>query len=194
MERPQNTLTSSTIVAHLSDIFGHSGAQQYLGEPVTMAQHMLQAASLADQQGRSKTVVAAALLHDIGHFTNDFGTFSMADTLDLKHETYGANVLAPFFPEKVTQCVRHHVAAKRYLCATRPTYFSQLSDASVHSLKLQGGAMNADEVCEFETNPHLKEIIQVRLLDDTGKVANLKTYPFVYFQTLLQSLVNEHCG
>lgn len=54
--------------------------------------------------------------------------------------------------------------------------------------------MNADEVCEFETNPHLKEIIQVRLLDDTGKVANLKTYPFVYFQTLLQSLVNEHCG
>ena len=118
----------------------------------------------------------------------------MADTLDLKHETYGANVLAPFFPEKVTQCVRHHVAAKRYLCATRPAYFSQLSDASVHSLKLQGGAMNADEVCEFETNPHLKEIIQVRLLDDTGKVANLKTYPFVYFQTLLQSLVNEHCG
>jgi len=139
-------------------------------------------------------VIAAALLHDIGHFTNDFGTFSMEDTLDLKHEIYGAKVLAQFFPEKVTQCVRHHVAAKRYLCATRPEYFSQLSDASVHSLRLQGGPMNAEEVTEFETNSHLNEIIQVRLLDDTGKVANLRTYPFVYFQTILQRLVDEHCG
>lgn len=194
MESSNNRLTSNTIVAHLSDIFGHSGAQQYLGEPVTMAQHMLQAASLADQQGHSKAVIAAALLHDIGHFTNDFGTFSMEDTLDLKHEIYGAEVLAQFFPEKVTQCVRHHVAAKRYLCATRPEYFSQLSDASVHSLRLQGGPMNAEEVTEFETNSHLNEIIQVRLLDDTGKVANLRTYPFVYFQTILQRLVDEHCG
>ena len=187
-----NTLTSDNIVAHLADIFGSSGAQQYLGEPVTMAQHMLQAASLADHQGQSKTVVAAALLHDIGHFTNDFGTFSMEDTLDLKHEVYGAKVLAPFFPEKVTQCVRHHVSAKRYLCATRSEYFSQLSDASVHSLKLQGGPMSADEVTDFETNPHLKEIIQVRLLDDSGKVADMKTHPFAYFQPVLQTLVDEH--
>ena len=189
-----NTLTSDNIVTHLADIFGSSGAQQYLGEPVTMAQHMLQAASLADHQGESKTAIAAALLHDIGHFSNDFGTFSMEDTLDLKHEIYGAKVLAPFFPETVTQCVRHHVAAKRYLCATRSEYFSQLSDASVHSLKLQGGPMSADEVTEFETNPHLKEIIQVRLLDDTGKIAGLTTRPFAYFETVLQTLVDEHCS
>ena len=194
MEISNNSLTPNTIVAHLSDIFGHSGAQQYLGEPVTMAQHMLQAASLADQKGHSKTVIAAALLHDIGHFTNDFGTFSMEDTLDLKHEVYGAKVLAPFFPEKVTQCVHHHVSAKRYLCATRLEYFSQLSDASVHSLKLQGGPMSADEVTEFETNPHLKEIIQVRLLDDTGKIAGITTRPFAYFETVLQTLVDEHCS
>ena len=187
-------LTSDNIVAHLSDIFGHRGAQEYLGEPVTIGQHMLQGASAANHQGHSKEVIAAALLHDIGHFTNDFGTFSMEDTLDLKHEVYGAKVLAPFVPETVTQCVHHHVSAKRYLCATRLEYFSQLSDASVHSLKLQGGPMSADEVTEFETNSHLKEIIQVRLLDDTGKIAGITTRPFAYFETVLQTLVDEHCS
>ena len=186
-------LTSDNIVAHLSDIFGHRGAQEYLGEPVTIGQHMLQGASAANHQGHSKEVIAAALLHDIGHFTSDFGTFSMADTQDRKHEVFGAKVLAPFFPEKVTQCVRHHVSAKRYLCATREEYFSQLSDASVHSLKLQGGPMDAEEVTEFETNPHLKEIIQVRLLDDAGKVTDMQTHNFAYFENILQELVDQHC-
>jgi phosphonate degradation associated HDIG domain protein len=188
-----NTLMPNTIVAHLSDIFDRCGGEEYLGEPVTMAQHMLQGASLADHQGHSKEVIAAALLHDIGHFASEFGTFSMADTHDRQHEVFGAKVLAPFFPEKVTQCVRYHVAAKRYLCATRAEYFSQLSAASVHSLQLQGGSMNAEEVAQFETNPHLQDIIQVRLLDDGGKVAEMQTHNFAHFQSMLQELVNEHC-
>jgi predicted HD phosphohydrolase len=186
-------LTASDIVAHLGNVFQHCGAEEYLGEPVTMAQHMLQGASLAVHQGLSNSVIAAALLHDIGHFTSEFGTFAMTDTHDRRHEVFGAKVLAPFFPEKVTQCVRHHVAAKRYLCATRSEYFSQLSAASVHSLQLQGGPMSATEVLEFEANPHLQDIIQVRLLDDAGKVADLHTYDFAYFVDLLQALVDQHC-
>ena len=193
MQSHINRLTPDNIVAHLGHIFKHSGTQAYLGEPVTMAQHMLQGASLAEHQGHSKAVVAAALLHDIGHFTSDFGCFSMADTHDRQHEIYGAKVLAPFFPESVTQCVRHHVSAKRYLCATREEYFSQLSAASVHSLKLQGGPMSAQEVTEFEANPHLQAIIQVRLVDDGGKVADLETHSFSDFEPLLQELVDEHC-
>ena len=185
-------LTTSNIVAHLGDVFEFCGEEEYLGEPVTMAQHMLQGASLAVHQGLSNTVIAAALLHDIGHFTSEFGTFAMTDTHDRRHEVFGAKVLAPFFPEKVTQCVRHHVAAKRYLCATRSEYFSQLSVASVHSLHLQGGPMSATEVAEFEANPHLQDIIQVRLLDDAGKVADLQTYDFAYFVDLLQALVDQH--
>ena len=186
-------LTASNIVAHLGDVFEFCGAEEYLGEPVTMAQHMLQGASLAVHQGLSNAVIAAALLHDIGHFTSEFGTFAMTDTHDRQHEVFGAKVLAPFFPAAVTQCVRHHVAAKRYLCATRGEYFSQLSAASVHSLQLQGGPMSATEVLEFEANPHLQDIIQVRLLDDAGKVADLQTYPFTHFVDLLQALVDQHC-
>ena len=189
--RPKE-LTASNIVAHLGDIFEHCGAQEYLGEPVTMAQHMLQGASLAVHQGLHKAVIAAALLHDIGHFTSEFGTFAMTDTHDRQHEVFGAKVLAPFFPERVTQCVRHHVSAKRYLCATRADYFAQLSAASVHSLQLQGGPMSKDDVTEFEANPYLQDIIQVRLLDDAGKVASMQTYEFPYFVELLQELVDQH--
>ena len=187
------TLNSSNIVAHIGDIFHNRGAEEYLGESVTMAQHMLQGASLAVQQGQSTAVIAAALLHDIGHFSSEFGTFSMHDEHDRRHEITGAKVLAPFFPEKVTQCVRHHVAAKRYLCATRAGYFDSLSSASVHSLQLQGGPMSATEVAAFADNPFLEDILQVRLLDDSGKVANMETYGFAYFVDLLQGLVDQHC-
>ncbi len=51
-------------------------------------------------------------------------------------------MLEPFFPPIVIACVRLHVAAKRYLCATDASYFSQLSPASVHTLSLQGGPMS----------------------------------------------------
>ena len=90
--------------------------------------------------------------------------------------------------------MRHHVSAKRYLCATRSAYFSQLSAASVHSLSLQGGPMHPDEVVQFETNPYLEEIIQVRLVDDAGRVEHVKPLPFCYFTGLLQDLVDDHCG
>ena len=151
MSKPDfSILTPANIVAFLEDIFERRGGEEYLGEPVTMAQHMLQGATLAEQNGQDEVIIVSALLHDIGHFTSEFGTFRMNDTEDRFHEDAGADVLQDFFPSLVTDCVRYHVAAKRYLCATRPAYFNQLSQASIHSLNLQGGAMNEDEVAEFE--------------------------------------------
>lgn len=193
MTAPEN-LTAETIVAFLADIFERRGGEEYLGEPVTMAEHMLQGATLAEAAGASDTIVAAALLHDIGHFTSEFGTFSMDDTEDRFHEEAGAQVLERFFPPLVTDCVRYHVAAKRYLCATRPEYFNRLSEASIHSLNLQGGPMTPAEVAEFERNPNLKEIVQVRYLDDAGKRADMATPPFAHFAPLLQRVVDAHMG
>ncbi|KMW57127.1 hypothetical protein AIOL_002087 [Candidatus Rhodobacter oscarellae] len=68
-------------------------------------------------------------------------------------------MIADFFPPLVVDCVRYHVPAKRYLCATDPAYMDQLSDASVLSLGLQGGPMSADEVAAFEANPHRDAIV-----------------------------------
>lgn len=187
-----STLSSSNIVAFLEDIFTRRGGEEYLGEPVTMAEHMLQAATLAEQNGESELIIVAALLHDIGHFTSEFGTFSMNDTEDKYHEDAGARVLANFFPPLVVDCVKYHVAAKRYLCAARPEYFNQLSEASVHSLMLQGGPMDAAEVKAFESKSDLSEIIAVRLLDDAGKYADMKTPSFSYFAPMVQRTVDQY--
>jgi [1-hydroxy-2-(trimethylamino)ethyl]phosphonate dioxygenase len=190
---PEN-LSPTTIVAFLGDIFERRGGEEYLGEAVTMAQHMLQGAHLAERQGEEEIIIVAALLHDIGHFTSEFGTFSMDDTHDKHHEEAGARVLERFFPSLVVDCVRHHVAAKRYICATDPSYLEQLSTASVHSLKLQGGPMSASEIMEFEKNPSLSEIVRVRRFDDAGKIVGLQTAGFDHYAPMLQRAVEVHCG
>jgi len=192
--RDFDPLTSENIVSFLGDIFDRRGGEEYLGEPVTMAQHMLQGATMAEEAGQPEVIIVSALLHDIGHFTSEFGTFKMDDTEDRFHEEAGAQVLEAFFPTLVTDCVRYHVAAKRYLCATRPDYFARLSEASVHSLNLQGGPMNADEVEVFQQNPNLKEIVQVRYLDDAGKRADMETPDFAHFAPMVQRIVDAHCA
>lgn len=194
MTEQVNDLTRETIVAFLADIFEHRGSEEYLGEPVTIGQHMLQGATLAEKAGQPEEIIVGALLHDIGHFTSAFGTFSMDDTQDRHHEHAGAEVLERFFPKVVTDCCRYHVAAKRYLCATRPDYFRRLSEASVHSLTLQGGPMTSEEVEEFEKNPNLQAIIAVRHLDEAGKIPNMQTPNFWHFAPMVQRLVDRHMG
>ena len=194
MKNQNPDLNANNIVNFIGDIFTRRGGEEYLGEPVTMAEHMLQGATIAEENGKSEAVIAGVLLHDIGHFIGEFGTFTMDDTGDRYHEISGAQVLEGFFPEVVVESVRHHVAAKRYLCATKPSYFSKLSPASVHSLHLQGGPMSDTEVHEFASNPYLDEIIQVRYLDEAGKVADMETRDFDHFKPLLQRLVDEENG
>ncbi|MBL4750769.1 MAG: HD domain-containing protein [Amylibacter sp.] len=186
------SLTPDNIVAFLGDIFERRGGEEYLGEPVTMAEHMLQGAHFAEAAHEPEVIIVSALLHDIGHFTSEFGTFCMDDVADKFHEDAGAEVLEPFFSTLVTDCVRYHVAAKRYLCATKPSYFKRLSEASIHSLNLQGGPMDADEVAAFENNPNLKEIIKVRYYDEAGKRADLHTKPFAHYAPMVQRIVDAH--
>jgi len=186
------TLTKENIVSFLASIFERCGEEEYLGEPVTMAQHMLQGATLAEKKGFSENVIVAALLHDIGHFTSEFGTFNMSDQIDKYHEDAGAKVLEPFLPSIVTDCVKYHVAAKRYLCATSPNYFKKLSHASIHSLNLQGGPMSKEEIKEFRKNPNLEKIIQVRYLDDAGKDPNMTTPDFWHFAPMIKRVIENH--
>lgn len=185
-------LTAQNFVAFLADIFARFGAQEYLGEPVTMAQHMLQAATIAEQQGLPEHLIVGALLHDVGHFTSELGTFDMLDTQDRFHEDAGAQCLAPFLPSAIVDLVRYHVQAKRYLCASSPSYFKKLSPASVHSLNLQGGPMNEAELAKFKKQPNLSDILQVRLLDDAGKEKDMCTPQFDYFAPMIQRYVDEH--
>lgn len=185
-------LTQDTIIPFLGEIFARRGAEEYLGESVTIAEHMLQGAQLAEAAGASEEVIAAALLHDVGHFTHDFPVDAADQGIDSRHEEAGARVLQDWFPQIVLDCVRHHVAAKRYLCATDPAYFAKLSEASVLSLNLQGGPMAADEVAEFEKNPNHRDIVQVRIWDDEGKVPGQTTPDFPYYMPMLNRVVARH--
>lgn len=189
-----NNLTQHNITAFIQDIFERRGHEEYLGEPVTMAEHMLQSAALAEQEKLEEIIVVAALLHDIGHFTSEFGMYTRNDEHDRFHETAGAQVLEPFFPKLVTDCVRYHVAAKRYLCAVNAEYLNQLSAASVHSLSLQGGPMDRNEISAFEMNENLDNIIQVRLFDDGAKDASVNVPAFSHYAPMVQRVVNAHCS
>ncbi len=182
--------TRATIVTFLADIFERRGSESYLGEQVSMAEHMLQGAALAEKEGAPDELVAAALLHDIGHYTGEFGPYSPNDTEDKYHDAAGAHVLAPFFPPVITECVRLHVSAKRYLCAIDPNYLGELTPASIHSLNLQGGPMSSDEVAAFELNPYHKDAVRVRKWDDLGKIAGTQTKSFCDYTDLLERVID----
>lgn len=188
----ETQLNAETVVDLLADIFRRRGADSYLGEDVTMSEHMLQAAQLAEQAGAADEIVAAALLHDIGHYTNEFPEDALARGIDNHHDTAGARVLEPFFPAAVTDCVRLHVTAKRYLCAVEPDYFDRLSDASVHTLRLQGGPMDEAEAAGFAANPRLDDILRVRRWDEAAKEAGKPTPPFDHYEPLLRRVVARH--
>ncbi len=163
------------------------GAGAYFGERVSMTEHGLQAAWFAQNEGAPEPLIIAALLHDIGHLL-EVVPDDLADwTSDARHEEVGARWLAARFGPEVSEPVRLHVPAKRYLCATDPDYLRQLSSASVHTLKLQGGPMSVEETRAFEREPHYREAVRVRRWDDQGKVAGLRTPPLAAYLPMLDT-------
>lgn len=179
------------IIDFILNLFAHRGAEEYMGEAVTMSQHMEQSAACAVADGAPDSLVIAALLHDIGHFIGEHPIEALENGIDNVHEEAGARYLEPFFPASITEPIRLHVAAKRYLCATDKDYFSQLSDASVNSLKVQGGPMSPAEVEHFEANPYHKQAVKLRLYDDDGKIAGLEIKPVTDYRVTLESLVSN---
>ena len=177
------------IVNHIEDIFNRRGAESYLGEDVTMAQHMLQAAQCAEESGADESLIVAALLHDIGHYKNEIPETALAKGINNYHEEAGANFLEDYFPVSVIEPIRQHVSAKRYLCAVKSNYFQSLSVASVHTLNLQGGPMNENEIKEFEKNAYLDECIKLRYCDEGAKDPERIHPQFSYFRALVESLV-----
>ena len=175
----------------IADIFERRGAEAYLGEAVTMAEHMLQTAALARAEGAADTLVVAALLHDIGHLTGGLGEYTPEDTEDRRHDTEGASLLADLFPPAVAECVRLHVAAKCYLCATDPTYYGRLSEPSRHSLALQGGPMSEAELAGFRSLEFHQDAVQVRRWDDGGKALGVVTLTFDDFRPVLGRVVKR---
>ena len=120
------------------------GGTNYGRENVRQLDHALQCAALGEQAGAAPSLVVAALFHDLGHLIQKSAGNSRKRSSDDFHETVGADLLSRWFGPDVTEPVRLHVPAKRYLCAVEPQYYDSLSKASKYSLELQGNPFDRD--------------------------------------------------
>ncbi len=168
-------------LAELADIIDGKGHGQYGLSDINQRQHALQAALLAEGENAGAALITAALLHDIGHMVHNLGDNPADKGIDDRHEELGHDWLVGWFGPEVTEPVRLHVAAKRYLCGTDPSYFGKLSKDSVLSLSLQGGPMSAEEIAEFETLPEHAAAVRLRRWDEGAKVKGLATPGFAHF-------------
>jgi len=176
-------------VDEVLDLFERWGTERY-DEDVSQLDHALQTAALAMRDGADEALVAAALLHDVGHLLElrEGGIADGQTEVDLGHEGRGARWLAAVFPPSVTGPIALHVAAKRYRCAVDPAYHDGLSDGSRRSLVRQGGPMAPDEAERFAAHPAGADAVALRGWDDGGKVEGLAVADLQSYRDLLVGL------
>ena len=174
--------------ATLIDLLSTRGGDSYFGEPVTVLEHSLQAAHFASQTHSSKELIAAALLHDIGHLLHQKDEDIAEQGIDTRHEELADVMLSQHLPPSVTVPIRLHVAAKRYLCFADEAYHNALSPSSQLSLQLQGGPMSAMEAAAFLAGSFAQEAIALRHWDDEAKIEDLHVAPVESYLPILQEL------
>ena len=158
----------------------------YIGEKITMSEHMIQSAMIAEKAKSPDSLVCACLLHDYGHFILEDPDKLVKKQLNGKHEDIGYEYLKKFFKEDVVTPIKYHVLAKRYL-ARNKKYYNLLSNASKISLKLQGGVLNKKESKDFEKQNFFKNTIKLRRFDEAAKKTNIKIKSITHYKKLLIS-------
>ena len=176
-------------VAGIVELYARWGHDNY-DEEVSQLAHALQTAAFAVAAGAPDPLIAAALLHDVGHLLQLEAGNAGVDA-DLRHEVGGSTYLAGWFPPAVTGPVALHVQAKRYLCAVDAGYLSALSPGSIRSLARQGGPMSPTDVVAFESEPGHVDAVRLRRWDDAGKVDGLEVAPFDHYRALLDGLAGR---
>ena len=161
--------------------FAKRGGDTY-GEGVSQLEHALQCAACAERDGASPSLIAATLLHDIGHLIHDLPQDIADQGIDTQHESLGSAFLSQHFGHAVSEPVRLHVAAKRYLATVEPGYYDLLSAASIQSLHLQGGLMSPEESGRFAAERFADDAIKLRRWDDEGKMVGAQTPGLAHFE------------
>jgi [1-hydroxy-2-(trimethylamino)ethyl]phosphonate dioxygenase len=177
------------VTNQIFELFQTRGHNAYFGEGVSQQEHALQAAWLAENSSAPTALVVAALLHDIGHLIHGLPEDIADQGVDGFHETAGAEWLGKHFGPEVTEPIRLHVDAKRYLCTTDATYRSMLSPSSQQSLALQGGLLGPAEARALEANPFFNGALSLRRWDDAAKIPGLAVPNLEHYRSLINSLV-----
>ncbi len=179
-------------LTEIIDLLAFKGDSLYGGESITQLQHALQCANLALEANESPQLIAASLLHDIGHLITE--EFSEQDTSsphnDDLHQFIAIPFLRPHFSDEILGAIKFHVDAKKYLCFTEPTYWDSLSLTSKHTLELQGGVFNSQEAEAFIAQPFAESAVRLRRYDDLAKIPNAVTPPLSHFREIVRSVAN----
>lgn len=170
--------------------FAACGHMDY-GESISMQEHMIQAACIAERNGEDDAVIVATLLHDYGHLVCNMPNNTFLDGVDNYHEEVGAKALEQWFGEDITGAVRLHVDAKRYLCAATPSYMDKLSAASITTLEVQGGPMNEEEMAAFREKSGSKLALKVRVYDDLGKEPGMARPELGHYVPILKACISR---
>lgn len=168
-------------IAGIVALFHARGHARYDGEPVTQLEHALQSAHLAEQAGAASELIAASLLHDLGHLLHGIHGTPTQQGLDDLHQYRSRAVLRHLFGPATLDPIRLHVDAKRYLCAREPGYLEALSPDSRRSLVLQGGVFDDAQARQFEALPHAMDAVRLRRWDDSAKCADAGTPDLMHF-------------
>lgn len=179
------------VMEQIRSAFARRGHEGY-GEGVSQLEHAIQCGAFAERDGAAPALVAAAYLHDIGHLLHDLPQDIADSGVDTQHESTGSAWLSQFFGPELTEPVRMHVAAKRYLASTEAGYFDLLSDASKLSLKLQGGPMSPEQVRVFEAAPFFAEAVKLRRWDEEGKIVGYRGPSEEHFETIVRSCAGKN--
>ncbi len=163
----------SASIDSIISMYNTWGNEKY-DEDITQLAHALQCAALADHEGSSEELIAAALLHDIGHLFEIQRNNGPDHRTDLRHEITGSEFLSSVFPQTVTAPIAMHVEAKRFLAANESGYFDQLSRGSQKSLAVQGGPFTSAESASFLELQGSADAVSLRRWDDHGKVVDLE--------------------
>ena len=158
----------------------------YIGEKISMTEHMIQTAMLAEKANCSSNLICSSLLHDYGHFILKNPDKLVNKKKDGKHEDLGFKFLNKYFIKDVVGPIKYHVKAKKYLARDKK-YYNTLSEASKISLKLQGGVMSNNEAKEFESNEFFESSIKLRKFDENAKKVGLKIKSINEYKNLLVS-------
>lgn len=167
-------MSAEAAVAALFTLFEAHGQADYVGEPVSQLQHMVQAAQLARQDGADDELVLAAFCHDVGHFCGAATAHNRMGEFGRKaHERVGSHWLHRLgFPQRLCGLVEGHVRAKRYLCWRDADYLAGLSPASLATLAWQGGPLSPAEARAFEQDPLFADSLRLRRWDEAAKRAD----------------------
>jgi [1-hydroxy-2-(trimethylamino)ethyl]phosphonate dioxygenase len=176
-----------TVSEEVFELFERRGREAYFGESVSILEHSLEAAWFAKEAGAEPQLVVAALLHDVGHLLHGLPEDIAQHDIDGRHEVVGERWLRARFGPSISEPVRLHVDAKRYLCSVEPSYLRELSPSSLQSLNLQGGPFSDEEAKEFERNPHFKNAVALRRWDDAAKVPELKVPDIRAYEDILKA-------